>query len=174
MWKINSRKTVYQAGPVKLDELDAIDPNGGNKKRISMSVGGDSVLIIPRFQDLEFLLGKQYRVGEEREVIEFPNGGIEPGENPLDAAIRELNEELGYTGEFTYLGSFTPLVGLVDLNVHVYLCSNLTPVNDKIQPDSYESIQPIRLSSSQLENMIKSGEVFDAYTLSSYMLYKIQ
>lgn len=173
MWKINNKKIVYELGPVEVAELDATDPNGNEKKRVSMSVGGDTVLIIPRFSNSDFLLAKQFRVGEEREVIEFPNGGIEPGESYEDAAKRELNEEVGYTGEFKYLGSFTPLVGLVDLNVHVYLCNNITPVDNKLKQDSYESITSERITETELENMITSGKIFDGYALSAYMLYKL-
>jgi ADP-ribose pyrophosphatase len=171
MWKIKQRKEVYSLGTCKLEELDVTSPTGKETKRISLSFGGDSVLIIPRMADGKLILGKQARIGIKEEVIEFPNGKIEPNEEPLDAAIRELKEELGVVGEMKCLGEFIPLIGVVDLKVKVFLCNNAKIDPTLKSPEDYEKIDLVIMDEAQLRELIAKGKIMDGYVLSALSLY---
>lgn len=107
-------------------------------------------------------------------VIEFPNGGIEGGETEIDAAKRELSEELGLEGEMKYLGTFRPFPTLVDLKVSVFLCINTIEQEDlkKLKPDFYEKIEKKNYTERELYDLIKNGKINDSYFLSSLSLYK--
>ena len=83
--------------------------------RVSLSLGKNSVLVIPIDENSNYLLVEQKRAISDKTMIEFPNGGIEKGEAELDAAKRELSEELGLEGEMVYLGKFAPFSNLVKL-----------------------------------------------------------
>lgn len=59
----------------------------------------DSVVVLPMTADGEFVLVRQFRPALEKWCVEFPAGGIDPGETPEDAARRELLEETGHVAE---------------------------------------------------------------------------
>ena len=166
-WKTLSEKTVYEMGPVSLKELSVLDPKDNQTKRVQMSLGGDTVLIIPRINN-EFLLCEQFRVGMKESVLEFPNGGVENGESLEDAARRELSEEVGAQGSLNYLGGFYPLSGLVDLCVHVFLCE-CSQVNEQ-SLESYEDIRVVRMTLEEINKYVSKNKVVDGYLLSALAL----
>ena len=63
----------------------------------------DSVGIIPLDNKGNIILVKQFRVATKNSLVEIPAGKIEKGESPKDAALREMNEEIGYCGKLTLL-----------------------------------------------------------------------
>jgi len=64
----------------------------------------DSVQILPVTTDNKVITVSQFRPGIEAVNLELPGGGLEKGEDPKEAALRELKEETGYSGEIIFLG----------------------------------------------------------------------
>ncbi|MBQ2518291.1 MAG: NUDIX hydrolase [Clostridia bacterium] len=74
----------------------------------------------------EFVLVRQWRHGAERLVTEFPGGVVDAGEDPREAARRELFEETGYkAGRLVHLGSCSPNPAIFKCAYHVYLAEEL-------------------------------------------------
>jgi ADP-ribose pyrophosphatase len=63
------------------------------------------VCILAITTDQQVVLARQYRPGPEQILAELPGGGIEPGETPHQAIVRELMEETGYSGKVNYIGA---------------------------------------------------------------------
>ncbi len=81
-------------------------PNGKTATFDTIS-GGSFVTIAAFTKEKEAILVKQYRPGAEKALVSFPEGGIEGNENPIDTAIRELEEETGYRArKFIHLKTF--------------------------------------------------------------------
>lgn len=167
-----SSNEIYKKGGVVLTEKIF---KSGDKEvaRISLSLGKNSVLIIPVDKNNKFYLGCQKRVGSNDFITEFPNGGIEPGEDTMIAAKRELSEELGLEGKMVYLGKFKPFSDLVDLEVNVFLCKNAKEQHDlkRLRPDFYEKIKMKTFTEKQIYRLIKQGIIYQSYFLSSLSLY---
>ncbi|MDR1495258.1 MAG: NUDIX hydrolase [Rickettsiales bacterium] len=170
-WKEESREEVFKTGPVSLQKLNLLDPNGGKTSRVRLSLGGNTALVIPETEDGRFVMCQQYKVGVDKPFIEFPNGGIKAGENPMVAAQRELAEELNLAGDFGHIGSFHPLPTVVELRVDVFTCRNLK--QEALPSDDYEVVNGMILSRGEIDNLIRKGGIFDAYTLSSLQLYDL-
>ncbi|HEX6977431.1 MAG TPA: NUDIX hydrolase [Patescibacteria group bacterium] len=173
--KLVSQKEVYKKGSIILTEKVF---RSGDKEitRVSLSLGKNTVLIIPIGRDGNFYLGQQKRADNSNSVLEFPNGGIEKDERELDAAKRELSEELGLEGDMEYLGEFRPFDNLVDLKVTVFICRNAEVQDDviRLRPDFYEKIERKRFNEKEIYNLIKEGKIKHSYFLSALSLYNSQ
>lgn len=86
----------------------------------------DVVVVIPLLDDGRLVLEHIYRHPYGQRMWEFPAGGIEPGEDPLAAGARELEEETGYTAsKLRCLQSFEVMPGLLSMRMHLVLAQGL-------------------------------------------------
>jgi len=145
-------KTLFDNKKVKFQILD------DNQGFIKLSFMNDSVLIVVESDSGELLTIKQKRSTSDIEKYEFPSGGIEPGEEPIEAALRELNEETGYTCDLKKVGVVRPLHGIVDLKVHVFVGSNCKMVDNRLQQEVYEKIEIEFLQFERIKSLILNDE----------------
>ncbi|MCK4918620.1 MAG: NUDIX hydrolase [Candidatus Pacebacteria bacterium] len=155
-----NQKVVYQSGLLSLIEMQT---NRG--KRVSLDMGGDAVLIIPRTKEGNYVLTVQTRHGKKEEVYEFPSGGIRDGETPQDAATRELLEETGAFGKMQFLTTTEPLSGLVKFKVHIFYSDIETMSKEKMNLDKNEKLETVELSHDELITKILSFNIIDGYIL---------
>ena len=114
------------------------------------------------------LLVKQYRYAAEAELLEVPAGGIEQGEKPEDAAIRELKEETGYGArKISPLGEFWALPGWCTEYMYGFLLQDLFLCPS--DGDEDEDIQVVRMPWGRVPDLIKSGEIKDAKSIVSLL-----
>ena len=105
-WTLKSSRKIYSNKYIELFE-DVLDIK--NKKKIyTRAIRKDYSTIVPFISDNEILVIKSYRHLVNSYQIEAPSGYIDPGETPLEAAMRELKEETGYrANNIIDLGSYT-------------------------------------------------------------------
>lgn len=119
----------------------------------------------------EIILERQFRHSVELEMIEIPAGKIDDNEAELDAAIRELREETGYSAKnWTKLGECLPCIGYSNEKISYYLAENLSA--GKKQLDNGEFIETFTLPIEECFKLAYSGKITDSKTLSGLMLYK--
>jgi 8-oxo-dGTP pyrophosphatase MutT (NUDIX family) len=96
-WETRSYEQILDTPYLKIRREEAAVPGGPIIPDYYIIENRGWVGIVPVLEDGRFLLNKQYKHGIGQVVIEFPAGGLEPDEEPLDAARRELMEETGYS-----------------------------------------------------------------------------
>ena len=121
-------------------------------------------------RDGRMLFVRQHRPAVGLAPLEIPAGLIEPGEDPLEAARRELAEETGLAGDLAPLFSYYVSPGFTDEKTHVFLASNLRET--QAVPDEEEEIEVVWLEPERALEMHQKGEVeFSATGLVGVLYY---
>ncbi len=127
------------------------------------------VCIIPILDD-DVLFVKQYRSGVEKVLLELPAGLVDDNEKPLDAALRELQEEIKYSSaKITYLGYFYSSPGFTNELVHLYLAEDL--FKSSLNEDEDEFIELSRYNIKQIKRLLTSNTITDMKTALGLMMY---
>jgi ADP-ribose pyrophosphatase len=147
---------------LQVDEVEL--PNGQTSKREIIKHPG-AVAILPITNDGKIVMVEQFRKALERTLVEIPAGKLEKGENPLECARRELEEETGYDCEkLDWLISFYTSPGFADEIVHLYVATGLSKKEDAAQLDEDEFVNIVELSLSEATQYIEGKKIYDAKT----------
>jgi ADP-ribose pyrophosphatase len=123
-----------------------------------------AVMVVPVLDDGRLVLERQYRYPLRASLIEFPAGKIDPGEDILTCAQRELREETGYSArDWTYLGGFHNAVGYCDEKIEVYLARGLA--FDATANDDGEVLEVFTATLDELLGWIAAARVSDVKTI---------
>ncbi|WP_144511289.1 NUDIX hydrolase [Bacillus sp. FJAT-22090] len=154
----------YKGRIITLQVDEVLLPNGEKGKREIVKHPG-AVAIIAITDDKKIILVEQYRKALERSIIEIPAGKIEPGEPPEETALRELEEETGYTtSKLQYIQSFATSPGFADEVIHLYLAENVMKLEEKADLDEDEFVELMHVSIEEMESMVSANQIYDAKT----------
>jgi ADP-ribose pyrophosphatase len=127
---------------------------------------GSTVVILPIDSERNVLLVRQFRYPIGMTLLEAPAGRVEIGETSIEAAQRELREEIGYASrDIREMGSFWISPGYCTEYMHAYLAKDLVP--GKLQPDDDEDIVVERFPLEDAWDMVKSGDIQDVKTIAA-------
>ncbi len=130
----------------------------------------DCVAIIAIDADDNVLLVRQFRKAVEKELLEIPAGGIEPGEEPIECVRRELREETGYLPrKVERLGGFYSAPGYCTEYLHLYLATDLTP--SPLQAEDTDEITLVRVPINQISSLITSDSICDAKSIAGLFAF---
>ncbi|MBA7704114.1 ADP-ribose pyrophosphatase [subsurface metagenome] len=167
--KTLSSQLIYQGRAVRL-RVDTVKTPSGRETTREIVEHDDCVAIIAVDADDKVLLVKQFRKPVERELLEIPAGGIDPGESPEDAVSRELREETGYLPrKLESLGGFYSAPGYATEYLYLYLATELTP--SRLFAEDTEGISVVQVSLSQIPELIASGSICDAKSIAGLLAY---
>jgi ADP-ribose pyrophosphatase len=142
-------------------------PNGARATR-EYVVHPGAVMVIPMLQDaqggVQLVLERQFRYPVGQVMIEFPAGKIDPGEDSLVCAKRELREETGYNASsWAFAGRLHPVVAYSTEHIDIWFARGLT-LGDRCL-DEGEMLDVFTATPSQLLTWCRDGTVTDAKTL---------
>lgn len=146
-------------------------PDGGEATREVVDHPG-GVCILALDEENRALLVSQYRYPYGKVLREVPAGKLEYGEDPTEAAIRELKEETGATaGDFRSLGELYPSPGYCGEIIRMYLARDLTFGETHLDEDEFLNLE--RIPFGELVEQVLSGEIKDAKTIAVVLKGKL-
>jgi 8-oxo-dGTP pyrophosphatase MutT (NUDIX family) len=156
-WTIVESEQKYQHKLVEVHEDQVIKPDGTPGTYATVKVqAGASVLALDEGGMVH--LAKEFRYAIGRYSLEVVGGAIEDGEQPVQAAQRELREELGIEAkEWIELGQVDPLTSIIDSPSTLFLARELT-FNEKKHEGS-ERIEVVKVSIDDAMSMVIDGRI---------------
>jgi ADP-ribose pyrophosphatase len=165
--RLVSSRTVYR-GPVFTVTTDRVDEPGGIRVRRDLIHHSGSVVVLAVDDSGRVLLERQYRHAANSFLWELPAGRIDPGEQELRAAKRELLEETGYTAtNWKRILKFYASPGFIAETMAVFLATGLRA--GQAQPEADEFISKRLVPLPTVVKMVLSGTIRDGKTISSVL-----
>jgi ADP-ribose pyrophosphatase len=158
----DATRRVYDGRLIDLD----VERWGEQEREIVRHPG--AVAIVAADDASDVTLVRQLREPARRQLLELPAGTLEPGEDPLDTARRELIEETGLRGgEWRLAARFWTTPGFCDEYLHLFVATGVQPGEAALEED--EQIELVRWRAGEIAARL--GEIEDAKTLAGLLLY---
>ncbi|CAN5885779.1 NUDIX hydrolase [soil metagenome] len=167
-----SSDLVYAGNFLQVQKDTVTLPDGKQVSREYIKHPG-AVVILPLFDDGTVLMERQFRYPLNRVFLEFPAGKIDPNEDPLVCAKRELQEETGYTAKhWRFLCTIHNAIAYSDEHLDVYLATDL--LAGPTQLDQGEFLETFHAPVAEVLSWVKSGHLTDVKTvIGAFWLEKI-
>lgn len=172
--KVLSSVVAYDGPLFRVHHDKLIEPGGKHSERDVIRHNGSVVVLAldrsKNKKDPWIVVERQYRHAANQFLWELPAGKLDPGEDPLAGAQRELEEETGYRAK-----KWKPLVeyyaspGFLGESMKVFLAEGLIPGHP--HPEDDEDIELRLVKLSDVVKMIEKGAILDGKTLTSILLY---
>ncbi|WP_139489266.1 NUDIX domain-containing protein [Brevibacillus dissolubilis] len=170
--KTISSQPIFDGKVIKVKVDEVLLPNGNTSKREIVNHPG-AVAVIPITDDGQMVCVRQFRKPLERSILEVPAGKLEKGEDPLECAKRELEEETGYqASQYTHISSFYTSPGFADEILHLYMATGLTAGESR--PDEDEFVEILHLTLEEAKKLHETGEIRDAKTVLALFAWENQ
>lgn len=170
--RVLSSREVYHGPLFRVTRDEVIEPSGVRVRRDIVRHTGSVVILAVEEGNPEprILLERQYRHAVQDYLWELPAGRIDPGEQELAAAKRELHEETGYTAKrWKRIMKFYASPGFVAEPMAVFLAQGLQA--GQAQPEADEVIEKHLLLLSQAVRMATTGRIRDSKTISAVLWF---
>lgn len=164
-------KLLFQASRFQVLERKQTLQNGKQVSRQVIEHPG-AVTILPLLEGNRVCLIRNYRVAVRKTLIELPAGTIDNKEPPEQTAIRELQEETGYTAErWTQLPAFYMSPGILHERMYLFVAEGLTP--GATARETGEEIDNLIVTWDEAVQMALSGEIEDAKSLVGILHWEL-
>ena len=166
-----SREDKFQGKILNVHVDKVLLPNGNTSVReVVDHVDGVAVLALD--EENRVLTVTQYRYVFGAPLLELPAGKLDPGEDPVTGALRELKEETGAVpGVFQSLGAIIPAPGCYGERLHLFLAKDLHMEAQCLDPDEFLNVE--RIPFAEMVQRCVSGDIEDAKTVAAVLRAKV-
>lgn len=166
--KLIESKLLYDGKILKLRFDTVTLPDGELSTREIVEHPG-AVAIVPITADGRIVLVRQYRHAVGALMLEIPAGKLDPGEDPLTCAYRELEEETGYAaGSLRYLSSVYTTPGFTNEKIHLYVAGQLSEAKQRTDDDEFINVE--LYTCTEIRSLMDTGAICDAKTMLALLL----
>lgn len=161
--QILDSEIAWQGKIFNVERMDVRLPNGHTSMRDVVRHCG-AAAVVALTENGKIALVRQYRTSLDRVTVEIPAGKLDPGEDPLECAKRELKEETGFVaGRIAYLTTIATSCGFSDELIHIYLATQLS--FEGANPDEDEFLNVDLVPVNELVDAVLDGKIKDAKTV---------
>jgi ADP-ribose pyrophosphatase len=166
---MNTPEVLYQAQRFRVERAIQVSSDGSRHARDVVRHPG-AVTIVPLLDDGRLCFVEEYRAAVEERLVELPAGTLEPPEEPVKTALRELAEETGYrAAHIEHLTTMCMSPGILDEKMYVYAASGLTA--GPMALEAGEDIRVLHLTWQEALEMVRDGRICDAKTVGALLYY---
>ena len=168
--KTISSELIYDGKILRLRKDKVTVKTGTSYREIIEHNGAVAVVVLT--EDNKVVLVNQYRKACEQNLLEIPAGKLDSkDEVPLDAAVRELKEETGYTADnIRFLTAFYVACGYSQEKISLYLCTGLTKGETDFDDD--EDLDIFEMPFEEAYEMCVDGRIIDSKTIIGILMAK--
>jgi ADP-ribose pyrophosphatase len=160
-------RVVFDGVLLKVVEDTVRLPDGKHAVREYIRHPG-ACMMIAFLDERTILLERQYRYPLRRHFIELPAGKMEPGEDPLVTAQRELREECGYEArDWRHLATLHPCIGYADERIELYLARDLTHVGNALDDEEFLEVFPLTIDEALA--WVRDGRITEAKAVTGLL-----
>lgn len=168
--RLIEKQVVYQGRRVRL-ELHHLEDDEGRRIVREVGIHNGAVVILPLLDERTVVLIRNRRFTIGGYLLELPAGGLEKGEDPMNAAGRELLEETGYVaGRLKRLIDFYSSPGILSEKMYTFAAYDLQKAQQDLEDDEEIEVMPVPLD--EAVRMIKDGRIVDGKTIATLLAYE--
>ena len=165
---ITAEDTMFSGLIFDVNRIHVTLPNGHESARDVVRHRG-AVAVVALTDDGRICLVRQYRTALDRVTVEIPAGKLDPGEDPLTCAKRELLEETGMVADrMAFLTTLATTPGFTDERIHLYMATGLT--FGPAHPDEDELLNVDLVPLDELIDAVLDGRIEDSKTVCGALI----
>lgn len=169
---INHRKQIAKSNLFAIEQIDLTFANGEQRQyERMMGTNRGAVMIVPMIDDDTLLLVKEYCAGTHSYILGFPKGLIDEGEQPKQAANRELQEEVGFASEHLHQISEVMMApAFFNAKMTIFLATNLHA--SSLEGDEPEPLEIVHWPINDYKALLAKNDFTEARSIAALMLVR--
>lgn len=169
--RVLARRLLAQTRIFRIEGVDLLFANGARRTFERILGGAASVMVVPLHEHETVLLTREYAAGTDRYELGLPKGIVEPGEDPLAAANRELQEEVGYAArELRLLQTLSLAPAYLQHQTRLVLARDLYP--SAAPGDEPEAIEVVPWPLADLDGLLAREDFSEARSIAALFLVR--
>ena len=169
--RLIDKQVLYDGKKVRLEIHHLEHEETGQRLRREVCVHPGAVVILPFLPDGRVVLIRNRRYAIGQTLVELPAGTMERGEDPINCAGRELEEETGFVaGRLKSIGNYFTAPGILTEHMYAYAAYDLQ--RGRAAPQEDEEIEVLPATWDDAIDMIRHERIRDGKTIATLLMYE--